>query len=47
MLLNLEVRMFRWPFVNLGIRTSAIEVEIELELEMILQTPLFPVLWGL
>ena len=34
-----------WPFVNLGIRTSALELELEmeLELELILQTPLFPV----
>ena len=31
--------VFKWPFVNLCIGTSA----LELELEMILQTPLFPV----
>ena len=29
---------FVWPFVNLGIGTSA----LELELELILQTTLFP-----
>ena len=33
------------PFVNLGIETSALE--LELELELIQQTPLFPVLLGL
>ena len=32
-----------WPFVNLGIGTSALELELELELELILQMPLFPV----
>ena len=38
-----------WPFVNLGIGTSALEMELELklELELILQTPLFPVPVGL
>ena len=37
------------PFVNLGIKTSALELELELglELELIQQTPLFPVLLGL
>ena len=32
-----------WPFVNLGIGTSALELELglELELELILQMPLF------
>ena len=29
------------PFVNLGIRTSALKLEFELELELILQTLLF------
>ena len=33
----------KWPFVNLGIGTSALELELELELELILQMPLFPV----
>ena len=35
----------QWPFVNLGIGTSALE--LELELELILQTPLFPLPQGL
>ena len=41
--------MFKRSFVNLGIGTSALELEMEmeLELELILQTPLFPVPWGL
>ena len=32
-----------WPFVNLGIRTSALqlELELELELELIKQTLIF------
>ena len=30
-----------WPFVNLSIGTSVLELELEMELELILQTPLF------
>ena len=37
------IDILKLPFVNLGIRTSALELELELELELILQTPLFPV----
>ena len=42
--LNLLFRKER-PFVNLGIRTSALELELEMELEfeLILEMPLFPV----
>ena len=32
-----------WPFANLGIGTSALELEMELESELLLQAPLFPV----
>ena len=39
------IDILKLPFVNVGIRTSALE--LELELELILQTPLFPVTQGL
>ena len=41
--------MLKQPFVNLGIGTSALELELEMELkfELILETPLFPVPYGL
>ena len=44
-LLNMCSRRLLWPLVNLGIETSA--SELELKLELILQALLFPAPWGL
>ena len=46
---NLNTKVIKGPFVNLGIGTSALELELDLELELklIQQTPLFPVPLGL
>ena len=42
-----SVAEIKRPFVNLGIGTSALELEMKLTLDLILQASLFPVLQGL